>query len=324
METKSNKYKRLLAESSSNQNFEDCIEEWTVIDILENPYLICLCGKQSTNHVYYKLINKKNKNIVISDFACLSKQLPDLKHFATILCKQYTYSKKSTGKRMCHGCFKNVLPADKPLWQTTCKSCYSNNVKPEPIPLLGYRVCSVCCIPNIDNLKPEYVDKCTICFKNTKVDVSKLKPEQLRSCSVCNELKIPNTKPDYIDKCDDCYKVQNDAEKRQCKRCQKFNIPMTAAKYVDKCTPCFIASKEEEKFGPMRKCILCQNDNIPESKPKYVTKCEECFKNTKVKIYDAEIPDINFDMPQTQPVETIQPNNTFNTLTAMMAKHKIA
>jgi hypothetical protein len=69
-------------------------------------------------------------------------------------------------------------------------------------------------------------------------------------------------------------------------------------------------------LGPMRKCIMCQNDNIPESKPKYVDKCEECFKNSRVKIYDAEIPDINFDMPQT--------NNTFNTLTAMMSKHKIS
>jgi len=311
MESNSDKYERLLSESSSNK--EDFHDEWTVINIVENDTFMCLCGKNHNNNVYYKLLNKINKNTLYTSFICLSKHLPELKHFATILCKQYTYHKKSGNKRMCHGCFKYVLGEDKPLWQVTCKTCYSNNIKPEPIPLLNHRVCSVCCIPNIDNSKPEYVDKCSICFKNTKVDISTVNPEKLRNCSVCNKLNILIIKPDYIDKCDECYK-QNQSEKRQCKRCNKFNIAMNAPKYVDKCTPCFIASKEEEKNGPMRECIVCQKLNVPESKPKYVTKCEECFKNTKEKIFVSEIPDINFD--------DVTTNNTFNTLTSMMSKLK--
>jgi hypothetical protein len=322
MESKSNKYKRLLVELSEAKNFNDCLSEWAVIDIIENEDLQCLCGKKSTNHVYYKLMNKHNKNTIITAFDCLSKNIEDLKHFATILCKQHTYSKKNTGKRMCHGCFKHVLAADKPLWQTTCSNCYSNGIKPDPIPLLNHRLCTVCLIPSIDPSKPEYVDKCSLCFKTTKKDISTLKPEQLRNCSLCSGLKIPNIKPDYIDKCDDCYKNQNEkTEKRQCKRCNKFNISMNAAKYVDKCTPCFIAAKEEERIGPMRQCIQCLQENVPESKPKYVTKCEECFKISKNenKVYVSEIPDINF-LDNEKKEET---SDSFKLLTAMMNKHSI-
>lgn len=307
MESKKAKFLRVLNESSEN------LDEWTVIDIVESNILQCICGTSSSNHVYYKLINKLNQNTLYVAFDCLSKNLPDLKHFATILCKQHTYQKSGKGnKRMCHICLKHNLDADKPAWQTTCKTCYSNKLTTEPIPILGYRMCRICYIPNIDPSKPDYVDKCTICLKNAKN--IKLKPEEARDCSICNQPKIPLLKPDYIDKCDECYKInKNNQEKRQCKRCEKFNISMNAAKYVDKCTACYIIVKEEEKFGPMRPCMTCQQLLIPDSKPKYVTKCETCFKiKDETKIYVNEIPDL---------LDSEMDN--FKKLTMMMNKNKI-
>lgn len=320
METKKAKFIRVLTESSVNKDIKECVDEWTVIDIVDKDITQCICGTVSTNHVYYKLINKLNQSILYIAFDCISKHLVDLKHFATILCKQHTYQKSGkTQKRMCHGCFKHVMDADKPSWQTICGTCYSSGIKSEPIPILGYRMCSICYIPNIDPSKGDYVDKCTPCFKNHKAELLKNpgKDGQLRDCSICHQLKIPITKPDYVDKCDVCYKLHNEAsEKRQCKRCEKFNISINAAKYVDKCTTCFKIVKEEEKNGPMRACVTCEQLKIPESKPKYVTKCEECFKIKDVKdiVYVNEIPDIVFDTSET---------DNFKKLTMMMSKNKI-
>jgi len=317
------KFEDAIITSSEHDDFKACMEEWTVINIVENESINCLCGKHSKNHVYYELYNKLNKNVIYTAFDCLSKHLPDMKHFATVLCKQHTYLKnsKSLKKRMCHSCLKHNMDTDKPTWQNLCKNCWSSGIKEiEPIPILNYRMCKLCFIPNIDPSKSDYVDKCTTCFKNSKVNHETLKPEQLRSCTVCNELKIVNTKPDYIDKCDGCYKLSN-VDKRQCKRCEKFNISSNAPKYVDKCTSCFIIVKEEEKFGPMRACDVCLEMNIPQSKPKYVNKCEACFKiskNSKIteetdkKIYTGEIPD--FDIPE---------QNNYSLLIAMMSKNKI-
>lgn len=304
MESKKIKLINALTFLSENKNFTESIEEWTVVNITEDESITCLCGKSNANHTYYKLMNKINKNEIYLAFDCISKYIPEMKHFATVLCKQSTYLKKGkTNKRMCHGCLKHNLSEEKPAWQTTCPTCYSSGIKAPIIPILNYRICKVCCIPNIDPSKLDYVDKCTACFKLMKENVV------CRECSLCKELKIPANKPDYVDKCDSCYKdLQNTIEKRQCKRCEKFNIPSTSPKYVDKCMPCFKLSKEEEKTGPMRNCVLCDQHNIPASKPKYVTKCEECFKMSKNenKIYVDEIPDISFEM------------DNFTRLTAMM------
>lgn len=299
-----------LIEASSTKSISS--EEWVIINVIENMFSHCICGKN--NNMYYVLWNKVNKNIVNVGFDCIGKYLPELKADAVALCKQFTYKKTSKNpKRMCFGCHKHNIPTDTEDWRNICKSCWGSGSRNVVCPMLGNKVCTQCfeltllptsnnsiCLAcykgnndfaNMDHNRlracslcgelkilksdPDFKDKCGDCFRHAK---QREEMEEKRPCSLCNELLIPVSKPDYVDKCTACFKsAAQTVEKRPCSDCGQLKIPVTQPAFKNRCVDCF---KSNITNNVQRECSMCLQLTIPANKPSYINKCDVCYKNS--------------------------------------------
>lgn len=284
------------------------VNTWCITGIHDNVTVQCLCSKVS--NVLYSFMNKESKDVIQVCFTCIGKFMSEKKEDAVILCKQYTYQKSSKNpKRLCRGCHKHNINNEEESWRIICKSCWGAGTRECPIPILGHKLCEGCFTLNIpptsknvtcttcykekainittmdDNLlracnvcglnkllksDPSYKDKCTDCFKLSKL---KEEVEEKRECIVCREFTIPISKPDYVDKCNECFKsASRDVAKRECSLCKELKIPITQPAFKDKCIDCY-----KLEATKMRECSVCFNLVIPCNKPKYITKCEKCY-----------------------------------------------
>lgn len=273
-----------LVNASESKSVNDAVLEWAVIHVFEpTDEEKCICG--NTNPVYYTIINIANRNKMNLGFECLSKHLPLLKNFATLLCKQFTYQKTTKVlpvKRMCSNCYRHTIASDEPIWKSICKGCFVNGTKTaDPIPMLGYRVCDGCLIPNIDPNSESYKTTCHLCYKKSKIILNE---NECRACVTCGVKNIPLTEPDFKINCIGCVKINKpkeieDENNRQCVVCEKFNIKPSSADYIDRCLPCYKEGKKSEQ--EVRNCIVCEKPKLTTKDPLWKQKCNSCFSLTK-------------------------------------------
>ena len=299
------KFVEVIVSSSTTDNFEEAILEWNIIGIIENDNSVeekkeeklCICGHKNT--LYYKIINRKNKNILHVAFDCLSKLCPTLKDTAVVMCKQHNYQKTSkvNDKRMCHGCLKHTIDKKEGSWKNICGNCWGSGTKTaDYIPMLGYRMCNICCVLNISPTEDSFKDKCMNCFKQS-VDCSKLQGSfkltkvdtgdnntsdnnsgDMRQCIVCEKVNIKASEPEFKNKCVTCYKLTKDEKPmRQCSVCNKHNIDMSEPEFKNKCRYCYRTTKDDT---PMRACSVCNKMNIKATEPAFKNKCYACFSAT--------------------------------------------
>lgn len=266
---------------SESKNANDAVLEWSIINVVELEKEKCICG--NSNPIYYTLINMINRNTIQVEFDCITKHMPLLKNYASLLCKQHTYQKTSkvNNKRMCFSCFKHSINKEDAAWKTICSSCYTSGTKSvDPIPMLGYRMCEGCFMLNIDPNSESFKNTCITCFKKSKVVLTE---DQCRACTQCGVKNIALTEPAYKDKCSQCFKIKDveSEDNRQCVQCLKFNIKPTEPDFKDKCISCYRTNKQNEPKATPRDCTVCLEPKLKSTDPEWKNKCRECFLITK-------------------------------------------
>ena len=201
--TKENINKYILYCSSNQQDIQEAITEWQVVNVLSPSDTVhsCICGAKPT--CFYHLVNVINKNILYVGMECL-KYFKHVKDFATILRKQHDY--RLVGKdqfRLCHGCVDFNINMGEPDWKTICKNCYIDGIRTAPIiPLLDHRVCEDCFVPSISPSLPLYRTKCAACFKKAKETEE---PVPMKPCEQCGKMTVKQADK-FRKLCFVCYK----------------------------------------------------------------------------------------------------------------------
>jgi hypothetical protein len=219
-------------------------------------------------------------------FDCLGKYCANLYDMAVVLCKQHTYKKnsKNANKRLCFGCKKNNINNTEEEWRTICKSCWISGIRdPEPLPILGYKMCEVCFILCIGPSEPDYKTTCSRCYKQAKIEEKNV---EKRECNSCHQLSIPVTEPTFKTMCHACFLLAKEnektIEKRECQICHKLAIPISEPSFKTFCNTCYSNNKKEEngenKNGDKRECSNCHKLAIPLTDPDFKTLCAACYK----------------------------------------------
>jgi hypothetical protein len=285
-------FETTLLESSVSKVYDDAINEWTIVNIIEqivDPDKKCICMKK--NNYYYKIINKENKNILFIGFDCIKKYCPNLINDATILSKQLNYknTSKEQNKRICHACHKYKIDIDTDHWRTICKGCWSNGTKTaQPIPILGNRMCDMCFMLNIHHKEPDFKTNCISCFKKLKKEPIQISDELMRACVDCGALKILKTEPEYKNRCIPCFKLtKTNIQMRECINCKELNIPSSYPSFKNKCISCY----KLDINNTLKECSECNNLKIPYNAPLNKHICDDCMKEHNINKYSF-IPDI--------------------------------
>lgn len=221
----------LLTKYSDSETYEEAIEEWNEVELVEAANTSkCICGQNIEKQYFVK--NACNGNVLCLGSDCIETLGNEILTDSVRILKKT--EKESTKHRICGCCLKLRIGVDEPTFKHKCRECYSNGEEyKQAYKNLNFLVCEGCeCkeIPSGSKWKVRFCDDC-----------KKDRSDQNRKCNFCKENTVNFNAPKWDNICFDCKKKSG---KVPCPQCGEEKIWKVEQKWRKSCTDCWKAQNK--------------------------------------------------------------------------------